>query len=99
MTNKTPDASDPLNPAMNRIRSEYREMPGLCLTFEQMQRLWMLDRTTCRTIITRLVDAQFLKATSDGHYVRCEFRSTTRRGLESSRVTLRSASAPQFPQE
>jgi hypothetical protein len=66
-------------------------MPGLCLTFEQMLRLWMLDPTTCRSIITRLVDAQFLKTTPDGQYVRCEFRSTTRRRLEPSRVTIRSA--------
>jgi hypothetical protein len=31
-----------------RIRGEYREMPGLRLTFAQACRLWQLDAPTCR---------------------------------------------------
>ena len=61
---------DPLDTAIDRIKSEFREMPGLHLTFEQMLRLWRLDRTTCRTLVEKLVDAQFLKTTRDGRYVR-----------------------------
>jgi hypothetical protein len=79
MTNKTPDPTDRLDEAAGRIRSEYREMPGLCLTFEQMRRLWMLDPPTCRDVVKRLVDTQFLKITRDGQYVRCDRQGTTRR--------------------
>ena len=67
---------DPLNEQIDRIQSEYREMPGLRLTFEQMLRLWMLDRRTGRVLLKRLLDARFLEATSDGQYVRCDFRES-----------------------
>ena len=83
MTKMSADVTDSLDAAMDRIRAEYREMPGLCLTFEQMLRLWMIDRPTCRALVKRLVDAQFLKATTDGQYVRNDFRSTTTRRPES----------------
>lgn len=61
---------DPLDHTIDRIKSEYREMPGLHLTFEQMLRLWRLDRSTCRTLVEKLLDAQFLRTTRDGAYVR-----------------------------
>ena len=64
------NAGDPLDKTINRIKSEYREMPGLHLTFEQMLRLWQLDRSICRTVVEKLVDVQFLKTTRDGRYVR-----------------------------
>lgn len=63
---------------IDRIQSEYRDMPGLRLTFDQMRRLWMLDSRTCRTLIERLVDARFLMPTSDGQYVRCDLPRSTR---------------------
>jgi hypothetical protein len=62
----------PLDHTIDRIKSEYREMPGLHLTFEQMLRLWRLDRSTCRALVDTLIDAQFLKTTQDGRYVRCD---------------------------
>lgn len=67
---------DPLNEQVDRIRSEYREMPGLRLTFEQMLRLWRLDRRTGRVLLKSLLDARFLEATSDGQYVRCDVRES-----------------------
>ncbi len=45
---------------LRRIRSEYLEMPGLCLTLKQAQRLWALDEETCREAIQLLVEAKFL---------------------------------------
>jgi hypothetical protein len=51
------------------IRAEYGEMPGLCLTRSQVQRLWLLEPETCDQILKALVDAGFLKLTSSG-YVR-----------------------------
>jgi hypothetical protein len=77
------NSRDPLDNTINRIKSEYREMPGLHLTFEQMLRLWRLDRSTCRTLVEKLIDAQFLRATDDGRYVRCDgTRATGRRHQE-----------------
>ena len=75
MTKKT-NLWDPLNEQIDQIRSEYREMPGLRLTFEQMLRLWRLDRRTGRVLLKRLLDTKFLEATSDGQYVRCDFRES-----------------------
>lgn len=53
-----------------RIKAEYREMPGLSLTYVQAQRLWQLDEGTCRAVLTRLVSAGFLQLTAKGHYTR-----------------------------
>jgi hypothetical protein len=53
-----------------RIQAEYQEMPGLSLTRLQAQRLWHLDETTCRTILSRLVASGFLRLTAKGHYAR-----------------------------
>ena len=76
---KTAPARDSIDATLDRIRGEYREMPGLQLTFEQMCRLWMLDRQTCRTVIERLLESRFLKPTRDGQYVRGDFRQSTPR--------------------
>ena len=77
------NSGNPLDNTIDRIKSEYREMPGLHLTFEQMLRLWRLDRSTCRTLVDTLIDAQFLKTTRDGRYVRCDgTRSASRRRQE-----------------
>jgi hypothetical protein len=53
---------------LNRIRAEYLEMPGLRLTFQQMQRLFGIERTVCQTVLDSLVDAWFLCAQLDGRY-------------------------------
>ena len=39
----------------NRIRAEFREMPGLQLTAEQAARLWHVDAATCTAVLSRLV--------------------------------------------
>jgi hypothetical protein len=51
------------------IRSEYDEMPGLCLTRAQVQRLWLLEPTACDNVLKALVDAGYLRLTTSG-YVR-----------------------------
>jgi hypothetical protein len=51
------------------IRAEYNEMPGLCLTRAQAQRLWLLEPEMCDTVLRAMVDAGFLRLTSGG-YVR-----------------------------
>lgn len=51
------------------IRAEYLEMPGLCLTTTQAQRLWHLEADVCDNILRAMVDAGFLRLTAGG-YVR-----------------------------
>ena len=60
-----------LNPGvLNRIRSEYIEMPGLTLKSEQVQRLCGIDHTACKVVLEALVDAGFLTLRDDGSYLR-----------------------------
>jgi hypothetical protein len=40
---------------LTRIEAEYREMPGLQLTVQQVQRLWGLNRQMCSEILELLV--------------------------------------------
>jgi hypothetical protein len=39
------------------IDAEYREMPGMCLTFAQAKRLWNLSTEECRRALDDLVRA------------------------------------------
>jgi hypothetical protein len=54
-----------------RVRAEYAEMPGLCLTLPQAQRLWVVDRQTCEAVFTALIAHGFLRMTTNGRFVRC----------------------------
>lgn len=51
------------------IRAEYDEMPGLCLTRAQVQRLWLLEPEACDHVLRTMLDAGFLRLTPGG-YVR-----------------------------
>jgi len=55
---------------LNRIRSEFTEMPGLRLRIEQAQRLWNLDRVSCERVLQSLVDTNFLRQYADNGYSR-----------------------------
>ena len=57
-------------PITERIRGEFREMPGLVLTTAQACRLWSLDASTCHSALAQLVDEGFLWRRSDGTYGR-----------------------------
>jgi hypothetical protein len=52
------------------IRAEYLEVPGLCLTSEQAQRLWGLDPATLEALLEALVEVKFLRCTRQRTYVR-----------------------------
>ena len=52
-----------------RIRSEYREMPGLRLTFAQACRLWGIDASTCEVVLNQLVQEAFLWKTPKSTYM------------------------------
>ena len=44
-----------------RIRAEYDEMPGLCLTLGQAVRLWNLDSSTCAKVLENLRHEGYLR--------------------------------------
>lgn len=53
-----------------RVRGEFREMPGLTLTLAQAGRLWSLDQVTCSEVLGQLVEAGFLRKRPDGSFCR-----------------------------
>lgn len=55
---------------LQRIRREFLENPALRLTPWQFQRLLCLDADECQIILRRLVQMRFLRAASDGTFVR-----------------------------
>src|SRR6478735_5871586 len=62
-------SSPPGEPLLRRIRSEFHEMPGLCLTVPQAARLWNLDRETSEAALKVLVADGYLARTEDGRFV------------------------------
>jgi hypothetical protein len=52
---------------LTRIKNEFREMPGLCLTSVQAQRLWCLDESTCSLVLSTLVTEGFLRRSAIGY--------------------------------
>lgn len=60
-----------LHELLHRIESEYAEMPGMCVTAPQAQRLWGLDPITCAFVLTTLVERRVLRRTQRGMYVKC----------------------------
>ena len=55
---------------LNRVRSEFIEMPGLRLRIDQAQRLWNLDRANCESVLRSLVEAKFLRCFENDLYAR-----------------------------
>lgn len=70
------------------VRSEFIEMPGLCLTKPQAQRLWGLDPIVCEAVLEALVDAEFLRRTRDGFYLRPGKETALRRSVRAPRLAL-----------
>ena len=61
------DIADPL---LQRVCSEFLEMPRLRLSCKQAQRLWGLDEHTCMRLLDFLVEARFLWRSAQGLYAR-----------------------------
>ena len=59
-----------LHELLRRIEAEYREMPGMCVTAPQAQRLWGLDATTCASVLMTLVERGIVRRTRRGTYVK-----------------------------
>lgn len=59
-----------IDDAIELIRMEYADLPGLKLTLWQAQRLWDLPNDVCARALTVLTESRFLARTVDGAYVR-----------------------------
>ena len=55
-----------------RIKSEFNESPGMCLTLRQGARLWGIAPEECAKVVDRLVAEEFLRWTRNGEVVRSE---------------------------
>ena len=60
----------PVQDAMELIRLEYAEMPGLQVTARQAQRLWCLSDELCARALEGLVCSGFLVRKPNGTYAR-----------------------------
>ena len=69
---------------VDRVRSEFNEMPGLQLTLPQAARLWGLEVAACRSVIEALVQASFLRWTPRGMVVRVDAPAERRSLLPTS---------------
>ena len=54
---------------LDRLRGEFREMPGMRLTVEQVQRLCGIEPALCKLALETLVEAKFSRVGSDGTYM------------------------------
>ncbi len=57
---------------VTRIKSEFNESPGMCLTLRQGARLWGIAPEECARIVDLLVLEEFLCWTRNGEVVRSE---------------------------
>jgi hypothetical protein len=55
---------------LERVRAEYREMPGLRLKADQVQRLCGIEPKICEVLLDALVKEHVLQVTPDGRYAR-----------------------------
>jgi hypothetical protein len=69
-TSTTLAVQDPKAMIAERVRGEFREMPGLTLTLAQARRLWSLDASTCTEVLSNLVETGFLARRADGAFCR-----------------------------
>lgn len=59
------------NALLQRVRSEFLEMPALSLTLAQASRLFGIRSEVCSRIFAQLTKEGLLKPLSDGRYARC----------------------------
>jgi hypothetical protein len=60
----------PLAALLERVRTQYRDMPGLKLTKPQATRLFGVAPSVCATMLRALVMENFLSRTGEGLFVR-----------------------------
>jgi hypothetical protein len=58
--------------AVQRVRGEFLEMPGLTLTVAQAARLWSFETGFCVAVLSALEEARFLVRTRHSTFARAE---------------------------
>ena len=78
--------------AVDRVRADFTEMPGLELTMPQAVRLWSMGMDDCRFVVDALVDAGFLQWTSRRTIARAasDMRGGTR-GMDVEHIPVRAS--------
>jgi hypothetical protein len=66
----SPLRSAPLAALLQRVREQYREMPGLKLTKPQATRFFGVAPSVCAAMLRALVMENFLARAGDGLFVR-----------------------------
>ena len=66
----TSDRSEPLAALLERVREQYRDLPGLRLTKPQAWRLFEVAPSVGATVLRALVRENFLSRTEEGVFVR-----------------------------
>ena len=64
-----PPRSVPLAALLQRVREQYREMPGLQLTKPQAMRLFGVAPSVCAAMLRALVMENFLSRTEEGVFL------------------------------
>jgi len=59
----------PFAEVLQRVRAEYREMPGLRLTPSQAIRLFGIEPLVCADVLNALVNEHFLSRTAGGLFI------------------------------
>ena len=62
--------ADAFTHAVQRVRAEFLEMPGLTLTVAQAARLWSFELAFCAAVLGALEEAQFLVRTRHSAFAR-----------------------------
>jgi hypothetical protein len=66
---------------IERVRSEFADMPGMRLTVAQVQRLCGVEELVCTAVLDTLVESRVLCRNSDGTYTqlthKCETQDAT----------------------
>lgn len=70
---------------LDRIRAEYREMPGLSLSQSQAARLWGLSTERCAGVLEMLIAHGELVCTPNGRYVATPLLTSPRRDFTDGR--------------
>ena len=78
---------------LERVRSEYLEMPGMRLTPRQLQRLCGIGPALCDALLESMVNSRFLTAKADGTYARATEGLPQPRMAKISRQEVRRAVA------
>lgn len=68
----TPDSRTPRSDTLALvIESEFKEMPGMRLTFAQVRRLWSLSAEDAAKMMSNLIAEGRLTRDATGRYCRC----------------------------